>query len=151
MPSEMRQQWRDEWIDPQEKLREIRVLMRQLCDLPMPNDDLTAKPLEFQTVFRICQLIYGTGRHDYQHVPFLIMRLRWFQNDGELPDFVLRAHEMLLENGAMMNDHLRRIYVASVEMAFPPGTEDMDDESFFQTVGRHIAKAALRGKAIYAF
>ncbi len=143
--------WRDQLIDPEERLREIRALMRQLCDLPMPSDELTTNPLEFQTVFRICQLIYGTGRHDYQHVPFLIMRLRWFQNDGELPDFVLRAHEMLLESGDVMTDDLRRIYIASIEMAFPPGTEDMDDESFFQTVGRHIAKAALRGKAIYAF
>lgn len=137
-----RQLWRDELIDPYARLREIRALLRRLCELSPPDgEDIVRSRHELHAIFRVCQLAYGQGR-GVDHIPFSIMRMMWFRADGHLPDYVLRGYEIMQERG--ISDAQRRIYRLAVELPFTDEAVDPFNESFAERLGRIVASVSHR-------
>lgn len=146
-----KQMWRDELIDSHERLREIRRKLRDLCGVEQPaaDDDILDRTHELHAIFRLCQRIYGTQGYGYGFIPFLIMRLQWFSSHGELPDYVLRAHEMMIESG--ISEDLKQFFRSSLEYDLPrTDIADVDEGQYQDAVGKLIASALRRRSGAYA-
>lgn len=142
MNTQRMQSWRGELINSHERLKEVRALMRILCGMPLPenDDNILLRQHELRTIFRVCQHVYGTQGYGYAFVHILSLWMKWFLEDGELPDYVLRAHEMMLESG--LQENLQRLYRTSVEVEFAGAVPDIDHDAYRERVGRLLASVA---------